>query len=233
MARTPLYKTAETEMIRRIEGGDWAVGLRLPNEFILAAEFGVSQGTMRRALMSLEGMGYLDRKPGRGTLVADPATASAPVPVPVPVAPTARLLDKTGETPVFEVFRARALARGAGPAEADLLGTSRLSVLERTLRRNGARAGIDMVIVPEAMLPALDEDAAVSLQDLLVDAGLTPATIEDHVSAAVTSMSESVALSCDRYTALLVLTRTARDAQGAAIARQTLRLIAEGLTYGA
>jgi GntR family transcriptional regulator len=73
MARTPLYKAAETEMIRRIESGEWEVGKRLPNEFVLAEEFKVSQGTMRRALMTLEGMGLLNRKPGRGTLVARPA----------------------------------------------------------------------------------------------------------------------------------------------------------------
>jgi GntR family transcriptional regulator len=72
MARTPLYKAAETEMIRRIEAGEWEVGKRLPNEFVLAEEFKVSQGTMRRALMTLEGMGLLNRKPGRGTLVAKP-----------------------------------------------------------------------------------------------------------------------------------------------------------------
>ncbi|PWK59131.1 GntR family transcriptional regulator [Roseicyclus mahoneyensis] len=226
MARTPLYKTAETEMIRRIRSGDWAVGLRLPNEFVLAEEFGVSQGTMRRALMSLEGMGYLDRKPGRGTLVADQDSVAAPP------APAACLRDITGEVPAFEVFRARALTRGADPAEADLFGTNRLSVLERTLRRDGARAGLDSVIMPEAILPALDEDAAVPLEDLLADSGLTSAAIEDQLSATVTSMSDSVALSCDRYTALLVLTRTARDRMGRPLARQTMRLIADGLTYG-
>jgi len=42
MARTPLYKAAETEMIRRIETGEWEVGTRLPNEFVLAEEFKVS-----------------------------------------------------------------------------------------------------------------------------------------------------------------------------------------------
>jgi DNA-binding transcriptional regulator YhcF (GntR family) len=77
MARTPLYKAAETEMIRRIESGEWEVGKRLPNEFVLAEEFKVSQGTMRRALMTLEGMGLLNRKPGRGTLVARPAPAAS------------------------------------------------------------------------------------------------------------------------------------------------------------
>ena len=227
MARTPLYKTAETEMIRRIRSGDWPAGLRLPNEFGLAEEFGVSQGTMRRALMTLEGMGLLDRKPGRGTLVADPSAAATPAP-----AVTARLADATGAAPVFDVFRARALTRGATAPEADLLGAARLAVLERTLRRDGTRAALDEVIVPETLLPALDEDAAVDLAEMLADAGLPPARIDEAMTAAVTSMSESVALSCDRYTALLVLTRTATDTGGRVIARQTLRMIAEGLSYG-
>lgn len=227
MARTPLYKTAETEMIRRIQGGDWPTGMRLPNEFVLAEEFGVSQGTMRRALITLEGMGLLDRKPGRGTLVAEPGRADSPADQ------TARLHDEAGASPRFDLHRARAATRGATPAEADLFGTARLSVLERTLRRGGTRAALDEVTVPEALIPALAEDAPLDLADLLTDAGLSAHAIAETLTATVTTMTESVALSCDRYTALLVLTRTATDAEGRVIARQTLRMIADGLTYGA
>jgi GntR family transcriptional regulator len=226
MSRTPLYKAAETEMLRRIREGAWPVGLRLPNEFVLAAEFGVSQGTMRRALMTLEGMGLLTRKPGRGTLVADPVAA------PETPAPAGRLTGAGGAPLALEVYRSRAALRGATPEEAALFGTGRLSSLERTLRRAGSRAALDEVVVPEALIAALDEDAAVDLADLLRDAGHPPARIADSLTAAVTSMGESVALACDRYTALLVVTRTAHDAQGRPIARQTLRLIADGVTYG-
>jgi GntR family transcriptional regulator len=229
MARVPLYKTAETEMIRRIQSGEWAVGLRLPNEFELADEFGVSQGTMRRALITLEGMGLLHRKPGRGTEVCAPEPAQTHAPS---AQATARLHDGQGLPPVFEVFRSRSATRGADAAELALFGTQRLATLERTLRHNGARAALDEIAVPEALIPALDEDAAPDLVELLEDAGLSVARIDDHVTAAMTTMSESVALSCDRYTALLVLTRTARDAQGTAIARQRLRLIPNGLVYG-
>lgn len=230
MARRPLYKTAETEMIRRIRDGDWAVGLRLPNEFVLAAEFGVSQGTMRRALMTLEGMGLLDRKPGRGTLVADPVKAS---PAATVDATAAQLRDEDGTIPVFEVYRARNATRGATADEDALFNCARLATLERTLRRAGMRAALDEVAIPETLIPALDEDAAPDLPTLLADAGIEAAGIEDVVTAAVTTMSESVALSCDRYTALLILTRTARDPSGRALARQTLRMIADGLSYGA
>jgi GntR family transcriptional regulator len=58
------------------------------------------------------------------------------------------------------------------------------------------------------------------------------ADITETVSADITTMSESVALSCDRHTPLLVVTRTARNDAGKPIARQVLRLIADGLSYG-
>lgn len=232
MARVPLYKTAETEMIRRIHAGEWAVGLRLPNEFELADEFGVSQGTMRRALITLEGMGLLHRKPGRGTEVCAPeprpATASQ-----AQLQPQPRLRDRNQALLAFEVYRSRSLTRGADTSELALFGAYRLATLERTLRRDGKRAALDDIALPEALIPALNEDADPDLAELLRDAGLRFARIDDHLSAAVTSMSESVALSCDRHTALLVLTRIARDAQGMPLARQRLRLIADDVTYGA
>ena len=226
MARMPLYKTAEAEMIRRIETGAWATGSRLPNEFILAAEFGISQGTMRRALITLEGMGLLDRKPGRGTLVAGPKPAAIPAPQGI-----GQLVDDAGAAIDLSVLRARASTRSATPIEADLFGAARLSTLERLLRRDGGRAALDDIAVPEALIPALDEDAAPDLATLLRDAGHTPAALSDHVSAAVTTMADSVALACDRYSALVVLTRTAHGADGQIIARQTLKLIAEGVSY--
>jgi GntR family transcriptional regulator len=228
MARTPLYKTAEAEMIRRIRQGDWAVGLRLPNEFVLAEEFGVSQGTMRRALMTLETMGLLNRKPGRGTLVAKPEAAATPATEP---GGFGGLIDDRGAPLLFEVYRARSASRDATREEATLFGSVRLATLERTLRRSGSRTALDQIAVPQTLLPALDEDAAPDLAELLADAGLGPAAVEDHLTAAVTSMSDSVALSCDRHTALIVLTRVARDAEGTLLARQTLRLIADGVGY--
>jgi len=65
----PLYKRAEIEMTNRIATGKWPAGLHLPNEFALADEFGVSQGTIRKALVAMEKRGLLMRGPGRGTVV--------------------------------------------------------------------------------------------------------------------------------------------------------------------
>jgi GntR family transcriptional regulator len=227
MARVPLYKAAETEMIRRIRSGEWAAGRRLPNEFVLAEEFRVSQGTMRRALMTLEGMGLLNRKPGRGTRVSEHTATSERA------APRMMALRGSDGIPLaLDVLRARTATRGATPAEADLFGCARLATLDRILRRGDSRIALEEVAVPEGLLPSLDADAATDLAALLADAGLAAQAITDSLGAAVTGMGESVALACDRHTALMILTRTARDGGGRIIARQTLRLIADGVVYG-
>jgi len=226
MARVPLYKQAETEMLRRIGEGIWPEGLRLGNEFDLAAEFGVSQGTMRRALMSLEAMGYLNRKPGRGTVVATPAT------VPFADPPDLGGLTLPDGAPLqLEVFRARLSTRRAEGPETQLFDGS-LHVLTRTLKSGGERFALEEVLIPTARVPRMAEDQPADFQGILAALGLGPARIEARLWAEVTDMASSVALACDRHTGLLCLTRTARDAVGTALAHQTLR-IAGPAAYGA
>lgn len=223
MARTPLYKTAETKMITRIAKGTWEVGRRLPNEFELAEEFGVSQGTMRRALISLESAGYLSRKPGRGTLVA----ANAPVVAPeITLRPA--VLDGSGAALVLEPFRGRKDTRAASSREIDVLGKTRVATLERTLKHAGARAALEEVVVPVAILEALAEDAPADLAAHLSNAGLAPARLTAVATAEVTDMAQSVALSADRHTALLCIRTTAFDATGSVLAIQVLRIAVPG-----
>ncbi|MEX3014063.1 GntR family transcriptional regulator [Gymnodinialimonas hymeniacidonis] len=224
MARTPLYKAAESEMIARIEKGDWEVGRRLPNEFILADEFGVSQGTMRRALITLEGRGYLSRKPGRGTLVAAKAPAQDTTKV---SAQTPVLCGADGAPLALEPFRGRTATRAATASEATSMGCERVAVLERTLKYRGARAALEAVAVPVDLIPKLDEDAPANLADLLDHHGITCAAVRADARAEVTDMSQSVALSSDRHTALLVVRTAAFDASDRVIARQILRVAVE------
>jgi GntR family transcriptional regulator len=227
MARVPLYKTAEAEMIARIERGEWEVGRRLPNEFGLAAEFGVSQGTMRRALITLEGKGYLNRKPGRGTLVAsnaatapgDPAKAEAPTPV---------LCGADGAPLALDPFRGRSATRAATPQEAETMACERVAVLERTLKHRGSRAALEALAVPAALVPALDEDAPAELAASLRHHGLEPVRLRADARAEVTDMAQSVALSVDRHTALLVVRLAAYDAADRVIGRQILRVAVDG-----
>ena len=184
---------------------------------------------MRRALITLEGMGLLSRKPGRGTIVR-----------PVGEAPAGRQAPRRGGStfegaPVeFEgIHRAKYGPEWARPKRKwPLFGTGRLSSVERLLKRGGARTGIEEIAIPESLAPVLDEDAPLSLAEFLSAHGLEAAGMTETISADITSLPESVSLSCDRHTPLLVITRTAHDMNGAVIARQVMRLIADGLTYG-
>lgn len=224
MARTPLYKTAESEMIARIERGEWEVGRRLPNEFELAAEFGVSQGTMRRALITLEGKGYLNRKPGRGTLVAANAAAA---PTGQAEAPAPVLCGADGAPLALDPFRGRSATRAATPQEAETMGCDRVAVLERTLKHRGARAALEALAVPVTLIPALDEDAPAELAASLRHHGLDPVRLRADARAEVTDMAQSVALSVDRHTALLVVRLAAYDTADRVIGRQILRVAVE------
>jgi len=225
MPRDLLYKRAETEMRRRISSGDWPVGTRLGNEFQLADEFGVSQGTMRRALMTLEGDGLLARKPGRGTIVA---AVEPPAERPA----VGQLLTLDGGEAEFEIHRAKSAIRRADGDETALFGETELHSGERLLRFGGERAALEEVVIPVAAVAAFDEDGAVDLIEMLGSHGVTVARLEDTLSAQMTTMSESVALSCDRNTALLCVARVARDPAGQALARQVLKIAHPGIRYG-
>lgn len=57
--------------------GEWAVGARVPPEPVLAAELGVSRGTVREAVKALAHAGVLEVRRGDGTYVAAPNEVSA------------------------------------------------------------------------------------------------------------------------------------------------------------
>lgn len=219
MAREPLYRKAEAEMLRRIQDGEWEVGRRLPNEFGLADEFNVSQGTMRRALITLEGMGLLARKPGRGTIVAKakPTTTSTT---------TLTLSDAQGAPVLLTMLRAT-----SSKTRRDDTGLSSNNVvtLERILKRGSARFALDDIAIIETLCSKLPEDAPQELDAILSKLGIAYDHITEHAHADITTMGQSVALSCDRYTPLACITRVAIDANGQAIAKQMLRVISEEL----
>lgn len=74
VAESPLSvgEQLSSSIERMIRDGQLAVGSRLPPERELALQMGVSRASLRQALYELELRGLLDRKPGRGTTVADP-----------------------------------------------------------------------------------------------------------------------------------------------------------------
>lgn len=66
----PLYRVVKRALLNSIERGDLAPSGTLPSEVELAQGFGVSVGTVRRAVDDLVAEHILVRRQGRGTFVA-------------------------------------------------------------------------------------------------------------------------------------------------------------------
>lgn len=69
-AGAPLYRVVKRSLLRAIEAGRYPAGGTLPSEAELAAQFGVSVGTLRHAVDELVAEHILVRRQGRGTFVA-------------------------------------------------------------------------------------------------------------------------------------------------------------------
>ena len=50
---SPLYKQIKDQMMRSLDEGEWRPGQMIPSESELARRFGVSQGTVRKAIEEL------------------------------------------------------------------------------------------------------------------------------------------------------------------------------------
>ena len=66
----PLYRQVRDVLVKRIAEGVWQAGQALPSEPEIAADLGVSQGTVRKALDEMTAENLLVRRQGRGTFVA-------------------------------------------------------------------------------------------------------------------------------------------------------------------
>lgn len=71
VGRRPIYLQLRDRIASQIGRGEWKPGQLLPNEQELARQFGVSSGTVRKALNTLESEHVLTRRQGRGTFVND------------------------------------------------------------------------------------------------------------------------------------------------------------------
>jgi GntR family transcriptional regulator len=74
LTRQALFLQVYDSLAERIASGVWKPGPPIPNETDLAREFGVSAGTMRKALDLLEEHRLVERCQGRGTFVLDHAS---------------------------------------------------------------------------------------------------------------------------------------------------------------
>lgn len=71
-AGRPLYLQVKDALTVNLTGGVWKPGDQLPTESELSRQFGVSEGTVRQAVIALVKEGRLTRRSGKGTFVSRP-----------------------------------------------------------------------------------------------------------------------------------------------------------------
>jgi GntR family transcriptional regulator len=148
----PLYLQIKSLLERSLENGEWAPAEAIPSEHDLARRFGVSQGTVRKAIQALATDNLVVRRQGKGTFVATHTEEKSS---------SFRFLrirrnDGVDEYPgsrLLDVRRAKASAEVA--RRLDLKAGDGVILLRRILEFGGAPVVLDDITLPAGLFRGL------------------------------------------------------------------------------
>lgn len=214
----PMHVQIATWLRDAIARGDLLPGRRLPGERDLAVILGVSRMTLRQALAELEASGDLVRVAGRagGAFISEPR-------VEVDLTHLTGLTDqvrRSGRRAGARVLAARRLV--PDPAVAVALGLgARAQAYEvvRVRSANGVPLALERSWFPARLFPGLtDHSLSGSMYGVLTrHYGRAPVSADEHLSPALADDEASAALGVEPGTPLMLVERTARDAEGTAV----------------
>ena len=148
----PLYLQIKGLLVENLEAGQWRPGEAIPSELELAARFGVSQGTVRKAIEALASDNLVVRRQGKGTFVTTHTEEKAS---------TFRFLrirrnDGQDEYPTSRLLDVR---RGKASADVARLLEVRagdpIILLRRVLEYSGEPVVLDEITLPAALFKGL------------------------------------------------------------------------------
>lgn len=149
----PLYQQVRDAFVQRLVEGQWTPGQALPSEMELAAEVGVSQGTVRKALDALAAENLVVRRQGRGTFVAEHDEARI-------LFQFFKLVPDRGESRFPESRIVHVAEGAAAPVERDVLALpegARVLRIARVRSLGGKPSIAETVTLPAALFPGLAE----------------------------------------------------------------------------
>lgn len=202
----PLYIQLREALTERIASGVWRAGDALPNEIELAREFGLSAGTVRKALDWMEQARLVSRQQGRGTFVLDQSSDELAVrfnsirrPDGTPIVP------ERVETTVVD-----AEASEDERQRLNLEAGARVLRIEQTLFVDQAPFMFEHVVLPAALyatrLPASGQ--AYSIAAIAKASGVLLGKGEEHVYVRAASKEVAADLGIDAGTWIAELRRT-------------------------
>ena len=212
-AKRPLYAHVYKELAERIRSGRWKAGQLIPNEFEIAREFGVSQGTARKAIGALAEAKFVVRQQGRGTFVYEHTPGDI-------LFRFFNVFDEAGERIVPVSRSTKCLAGKANRAErkALRLATNARVVRVSRIRAHGRRRLItETVVLPDAVFPGLAglPEIPDTFYDVFQKAyGVLVTHTEERVTATVANAACAEDLGIAAGTALIRIERTAFTMDG-------------------
>ena len=206
----PLYREVKRRITRSLRDGDWSQGQPLPSEAQLAVRYGVSMGTVRKAIAELVAERLLVRHPGRGTFVANRDRDYM-------LDAFFNIVDAHGhkEFPAVELISfGGAAAQGKAARHLGLREGAPVFCLQNVLRLQGAPVILDRIHVSRAVMPELNE-AEFRARDQTIFGlyqrrhGVTVTRLEEWIRAGKADASIAHVLGLARGAAVLAIERVA------------------------
>ena len=207
-AERPLYAQVRARLVERIRSGVWKPGQLIANEFDIAAEFGVSQGTARKAIGDLASEGLVVRRQGRGTFVVEHTPDHV-------LFRFFSIFDESGEAVIPDSRDAGSVVARADTEACATLGLDSDATVVRIVRtrtRNGVPLIRETIALPEALFPGLAERSPIpnTLYDLFQKAyGVLITRTDDRLSAVAADPRTAAILEVATGTPLLKIDRIA------------------------
>ncbi|MGQ3673488.1 GntR family transcriptional regulator [Xanthobacter sp. TB0136] len=203
----PLYRQVRETLVRRMVDGVWSPGEPLPSEMHLAAELGVSQGTVRKALDELAAENLVTRRQGRGTFVARHDEERI-------LFQFFKLVGDDGkrrfpESRVLGIEKARASVAEASAL--NLVRGARVLHIRRVRTCDDVPLLTETLTLPEALFPGLaDMPVPNNLYGLYASRyGITVARAREKLKAVTVGPAEAGLLNVDAGTPALLIDRLA------------------------
>jgi GntR family transcriptional regulator len=211
----PLYTQVKELMIARMVRGEWRPGELLPSEGRLAADFRVSQGTVRKALDELAAQNLVVRHQGRGTFVAKHSQQHA-------LFHFFHIYDDSGvkELPTGRVLSLRsARANREQTARLSLPARARVWEIRRVRALQGKPVIFESIALPVALFPdlqlAIDREVPSDMYILYQEKfGVTVARAEEKLRAVAADALDAEVLGLPKGNPLLEVDRVALSLDG-------------------
>src|SRR5215203_7411763 len=211
----PLYRQVRDVLVKRIADGVWHAGQLLPSEGEIAADLGVSQGTVRKALDEMTAENLLVRRQGRGTFVARHDDARI-------LFQFFKLTRDDGERrfPDSRVLDVRVVR--ASPEARERLGRAagdKVVQIERVRSLAGITCVAEGMVLPQKLFPGIESRALPNnLYELYAaEFGVTVARANERLKAVAATVRTAKHLDVAPGTPLLRVDRVANDVRTARI----------------